>query len=111
MSKAGVKAPIKQVLRLKEMVNYQEDAIVSRLLIDRESGTVTLFAFDKGQSLSEHVVPFDALLMVLEGRARITIEGESFDVKEGEAIIMPANKPHAVDAVERFKMLLLLFRV
>ncbi|RLF19427.1 MAG: cupin domain-containing protein [Thermoprotei archaeon] len=111
MSKAGVKAPIKQVLRLKEMVNYQEDAIVSRLLIDRESGTATLFAFDKGQSLSEHVVPFDALLMVLEGRARITIEGESFDVKEGEAIIMPANKPHAVDAVERFKMLLLLFRV
>ncbi len=110
MRKEGVKTPSKHVFNLVESVDYQEGAIVSKTIIDRETGTVTLFAFDKGQGLSEHTVPFDALVYVLDGRVKITIEDEDFELKAGEAIIMPANKPHAVDAVERFKMLLTLIR-
>ncbi len=99
-----------QVLSLKEMVGYQDGSIVSKEIIKKESGTVTLFAFDKGQGLSEHTAPFDALVNVLDGQAEVKISGKPFIVKEGELIIMPANKPHSVQATERFKMLLVLIK-
>ena len=96
--------------KLKEMVDYQESSIVSKEIIKGETGTVTLFAFDKGQGLSEHTAPFDALVNVIDGEANVTISGENFTVKQGEMIIMPANKPHSVNAVKQFKMLLVLIK-
>ena len=92
------------------MVDYQEGAVVSRTIIERGTGTVTLFAFDKGQGLSEHTAPFDALVHIIDGEAVITIDGRSINVKCGEATIMPANKPHALTAVKRFKMMLVMIR-
>ncbi|MDD3344882.1 MAG: cupin domain-containing protein [Candidatus Omnitrophica bacterium] len=99
-----------QVLSFKEMVNYQDGSIVSKEIIKKESGTVTLFAFDKGQGLSEHTAPFDALVNVLDGQAEVKISGKPHIVKEGEMIIMPANEPHSVQAIEKFKMLLVLIK-
>ena len=99
-----------QVLALKETVEYQDGSVVSKEIIKKETGTVTLFAFDKGQGLSEHAAPFDALVNVLDGRAEVTISGKPFNVKEGEMIIMPANKPHSLKAVEKFKMLLVMIK-
>jgi quercetin dioxygenase-like cupin family protein len=96
--------------KLSEMVDYQESSIVSKEIIKGETGTVTLFAFDKGQGLSEHTAPFDALVNVIDGEANVTISGENFTVKQGEMIIMPANKPHSVKAVKQFKMLLVLIK-
>lgn len=89
---------------------YQPDAIVSRTLLKRNGGTVTFFAFDQGQTLSEHTSPFDAIAQVLEGQAEITISGKAFAVGAGEMRIMPANQPHAVTAPSRFKMLLVMIR-
>jgi quercetin dioxygenase-like cupin family protein len=91
-------------------VEYQSGAVVSRTIIERATGTVTIFAFDKGQGLSEHTAPFDALVQILDGKAVITIDGQSHDLAGGEAIIMPANRPHALKAVERFKMMLVMIR-
>ena len=99
-----------QVLSLKEMVKYQDGSIVSKEIIKKESGTVTLFAFDNGQGLSEHTAPFDALVNVIDGQAEVTISGKPFIVKEGEIITMPANKPHSLRAAERFKMLLVMIK-
>ncbi|MCS7234039.1 MAG: cupin domain-containing protein [Synergistetes bacterium] len=96
--------------KLLELVDYQSNSIVSRTLVDKKAGTVTLFAFDKGQGLSEHMAPFDAMVFLLEGRATIKIEGKPFSLSAGEMIIMPANKPHSVKAEERFKMLLVMIR-
>ncbi len=98
------------VLEPGGLVDYQNAAIVSRTILDKPAGTLTLFAFDRGQALSEHTAPFDATVQVLDGRARITIEGKPFDVAAGQMIIMPADKPHAVNAVKRFKMLLTMIR-
>lgn len=95
---------------LKDLVAYQAGAIVSKTLIDKKTGTVTLFAFDKGQKLSEHITPYDALVLVLDGKGEIVISGEAHQLSEGEAIVMPANVPHAVNAKERFKMLLIMIR-
>ena len=92
------------------LVEYQSDAVVSRTLIKTPTGTVTLFAFDKDQGLSEHTTPFDALVQVLDGEAEFRIAEDSHLVKQGEAIILPANIPHAVQAVARFKMLLTMIR-
>ncbi|NQU22841.1 MAG: cupin domain-containing protein [Candidatus Nealsonbacteria bacterium] len=92
------------------LVDYQNGAIVSRTILDKPAGTVTVFAFDRGQALSEHTAPFDAMVQVLDGRAQITIEGKPFDVAAGQMVIMPADKPHAVTAAERFKMLLTMIR-
>ena len=92
------------------LVGYQDDAIVSKEIIKKNTGTVTLFAFDKSQGLSEHTAPFDALVYILDGKAEITISGKSSDVKAGQAIIMPANKPHALKAIERFKMILVMIK-
>jgi quercetin dioxygenase-like cupin family protein len=89
---------------------YQEGAVVSRTLLKRGGGTVTLFAFDEGQSLSEHTAPFDAIAQVLEGQALITIAGVALTVSAGDMVLMPANQPHAVHAPSRFKMLLTMIR-
>ena len=96
--------------RLVDLVQYQKGTIVSRTLIDQETGTVTLFAFGEDQGLSEHTTPYDALVYVLDGKAEITISGKAFPLIEGEMIIMPANEPHAVKAITRFKMLLIMIR-
>jgi len=98
------------VLNMKDMVSYQPGAVVSRTVIDKDAGTVTLFAFDTGQGLSEHTAPFDALVQIIDGFADITIAGIVHTLKEGEMIIMPANKPHALKANLRFKMLLVMIR-
>ena len=95
---------------LKDMVDYQEGSIVSRTIIDKETGTATLFAFDKGQSLSEHSAPYDAMVSLIDGVGEFVIGGVSHQLKEGEMIIMPATIPHAVNATEMFKMLLLMIR-
>jgi len=92
------------------MIDYQEGSIVSKELINKEKGTVTLFAFDKGQGLSEHTAPFDAFVYLIDGKAEITIDGKAHSVTAGESIIMPANKPHSLKAVERFKMLLVMIK-
>ncbi|MBX5327617.1 MAG: cupin domain-containing protein [Candidatus Bathyarchaeia archaeon] len=96
--------------RLAGLVEYQEGSVVSRTVIDKKAGTVTLFAFDKGEGLSEHTAPFDAMVCVLDGEAEVTIAGKPLRVRAGEMVIMPANKPHALRAVERFKMLLIMIR-
>ncbi len=93
-----------------ELVKYQENSIVSKLLMNKDTGSVTLFAFDKGQQLSEHTAPFDALVYILAGEAEIRISGEKFLLEEGKMIIMPANKPHAVSAVKKFKMMLIMIK-
>lgn len=103
-------APKAQVLNLVEMVNYQEGAVVSRQITKADAGNVTLFAFDTEQGLSEHTAPFDALVYILEGEAEVTISGQLFRLGAGDAIIMPANEPHALKAVEKFKMLLTMIR-
>jgi quercetin dioxygenase-like cupin family protein len=92
------------------LVKYQEKAVVSRTLIDKDGGTVTLFAFDEKQGLSEHTAPYDAMIFVLGGEAEAVIEGKPVRLKKGEMTIMPANKPHAVRAVSKFKMLLVMIR-
>ena len=99
-----------QVVNLEGLIGYQDGAVVSRTVIDQKTGTVTLFSFDKGQGLSEHTAPFDALVYLLDGQAEITISGRPSTVEKGEMLIMPANEPHALRAAERFKMLLVMIR-
>jgi quercetin dioxygenase-like cupin family protein len=97
-------------LELKDLVSYQDGSVVSKTLVDRGKGTITLFSFDKGQGLSEHTAPFDAFVQVVDGEAEITISGEKHVVRAGQIIIMPADRPHALKAVEKFKMLLVMIR-
>jgi len=104
----GVPAPAAQ--RLSDLVQYREGSVVSRALIKKETGTVTLFAFEKGEGLSEHTAPFDALVYLMEGEADITIAGATHRVREGETITLPAGRPHALKAPARFKMLLVMIR-
>ena len=104
------KSIVAQAEKLSELVDYQDGSIVSKEIIKGEKGTVTLFAFDKGQGLSEHTAPFDALVYNFDGKAEVIIEGKSHPLGVGEIIIMPANKPHALKAIERFKMLLVMVR-
>jgi quercetin dioxygenase-like cupin family protein len=99
-----------QAERVVDLVGYQDGAVVSRTLIKRPTGTVTLFAFDAGQELSEHTAPYDALVQVLDGEAEITIAGTPHRVAAGELIVMPANKPHAVKCASQFKMMLTMIR-
>lgn len=101
---------VAKAAKLSELVNYQDSSIVSKEIIKSEKGTVTLFAFDKGQSLSEHTAPFDALVYNFDGKAEVMIEGKPHILAAGEIIIMPANKPHALKAIECFKMLLVMMR-
>lgn len=99
-----------KVFVMSEMINYQQGAVVSRTLVKKETGTVTLFAFDKGEGLSEHTAPYDALANIIEGEADITISGNSNNLKAGEMIIMPAGEPHALKAINSFKMLLVMIK-
>jgi len=112
---AGKKDSKTEILRaekfiLRDAVNYQESAVVSREIVSKDTGTVTVFAFAKGQGLSEHTAPFDALVYILDGEAEIHIDRKPHFLKEGEMIIIPANKPHALKAMEKFKMLLIMIR-
>ena len=102
--------PTGEVVGLAELVNYQEGAVVSRTLLNRSTGTVTLFAFDEGQGLSEHTAPFDALAHLLEGKAEIVVSGKPLVTNAGEAVLMPANQPHSLKALTKFKMLLTMIR-
>ena len=102
--------PAAEAISVAGMVNYQNGAVVSRSLIHRPAATITLFAFDEGQGLSEHTAPFDALAQVLEGEAEITVSGKPLLAKAGHAVLMPANQPHALKALTRFKMLLTMIR-
>ena len=97
-------------IQLNGMVSYQNQAVVSREIIKKDTGTATLFAFDEGQGLSEHTAPFDALVQLLEGEAEITISGKPNQLKGGDIIIMPAGKPHSLKALKKFKMLLVMIR-
>ena len=103
-------APKSEILHMAGLVEYNDGAVVSRQITKADGGNVTLFAFDKDQELSEHTAPFDALVHVLEGETEITISGKPFQLKTGDAIIMPADDPHAVKALTRFKMLLTMIR-
>ena len=107
----ALQACVSKAQNLADLVEYSKDSIVSKTILDKPTGTITLFSFDKGQKLSEHTSPYDAVVQVLDGRARLTIGGESQQVPAGEIIVMPAKVPHAVDAEERFRMLLTMIRV
>lgn len=99
------------VLDLKSLIDYSEGGVISRQLIKSAAGNITLFSFDKGEGLSEHTAPFDALVQILEGTAEVTVNGTKFTVGKGESIVFPVNAPHAVFAVERFKMLLTMIKL
>jgi quercetin dioxygenase-like cupin family protein len=99
-----------KVVDIAALVDYQSNSVVSRTVIERNTGTVTIFAFDQGQGLSEHTAPFDAFVQIIDGKAIITIDGQVNNLKSGEAIIMPANRPHALKAVDKFKMVLVMIR-
>jgi quercetin dioxygenase-like cupin family protein len=101
---------IAKASNLQELINYQDGSVVSRTLIDEKSGTLTLFAFDANQGLSEHTAPYDAMVYVVDGEAEITISGKPLTLKQGEVTIMPANQPHALLAKTKFKMLLTMIR-
>ena len=104
------KGALAGTLSLSGIIEYQDDAVVSKIVLKKSTGSVTVFAFDQGQELSEHTVPHDALVQVFDGEAQITISGEEHRVMAGEMIVMPGNQPHAVKASERFKMLLIMIR-
>lgn len=99
-----------KTLSLANLIEYQEGAVVSRTVIQKDTGTLTVFAFDSGEGLSEHTAPFDAMVYVMDGTAEVTIEGTLHSVGPGEMIIMPADKPHSLHAAERFKMTLIMIR-
>lgn len=99
-----------EIINLKNSIEYQAGAIVSRTLIDKPGGTITLFAFDQDQALSEHTAPFDALVFILDGAVEVNISGESYNLKEGKSIIMPAGEPHSLKAKTNFKMLLIMIK-
>lgn len=99
-----------KAIKIAEFVEYQKGSVVSKELIGKKAGTVTLFAFDEGQGLSEHTSPYDAMVYILDGSAEIFIAGAKHDVVTGEMIIMPAGKPHSLKAAKRFKMMLVLIR-
>jgi quercetin dioxygenase-like cupin family protein len=99
-----------QVFSFADSIDYQKDAVVSKTLVKKETGTISLFAFDAEQGLSEHSAPFDALIQVVEGLAEIRIAGQPYTVASGQSIIMPASVPHSVHAPERFKMILTMIR-
>jgi quercetin dioxygenase-like cupin family protein len=101
---------IGKVMDLGGMLEYHLESVVSRTIIDKPAGTLTLFAFDKGQGLSEHTAPFDAMVYILDGEAGVTISGKPLLLKQGEMVIMPANQPHALKADSRFKMLLAMIK-
>lgn len=101
---------ISKVLKIEDLIDYQDDSVVSREIIRKDTGTVTIFAFDKGEGLSEHTAPFDAMVQIIDGEAEITISGKKNLLSKGDMIIMPANEPHALKAIEKYKMILTMIR-
>jgi len=99
-----------KISKLENLIEYQQDSVVSRSIIDKETGNITLFAFDESQSLSEHTVPYDAMVYVIDGEVEITISGKPLKLKKSEMTIMPANEPHALVAKTKFKMLLTMIK-
>ncbi len=99
-----------EVQRLVDLIDYQEGSVVSRTIVKKETGTVTLFAFDRGEGLSEHTAPYDALVYIIEGEAEVTVSGDAIRLKEGEMMILPADEPHGLAAAQRFKMMLTMVR-
>ncbi|MEN6292298.1 MAG: cupin domain-containing protein [Methanobacterium sp.] len=99
-----------KVLKTADLIEYQDGSVVSREIIRKDTGTVTIFAFDKGEGLSEHTAPFDAMVQIIDGKAEITISGNKNVLEAGEMIIMPANEPHALTALEKYKMILTMIR-
>ncbi len=99
-----------KVMRLKDLVAYQDGTVASRMVVFRDAGNITLFSFDQGEGLSEHTAPFDAVVTILDGECEVWVAGETHRLKEGETIIFPANKPHALSAIRRFKMMLTMIR-
>ena len=110
MSKKDSSKLAAKASNLAGLIDYQEGSVVSRTIIDKKTGTVTLFAFDENQGLSEHTAPFDALIYVLEGEVEVTISGKPLTLKQGEVTILPANEPHALTAKTKFKMLLTMIK-
>ena len=109
-AEGSAKELLSKALDPGKLVDYQQGAVVSRTLIDKDKGTVTLFAFDEGQGLSEHTAPFDAVVQVIDGTAAVNIDGKSYNIENGQMIIMPADKPHSLKAGKKFKMLLIMIR-
>jgi quercetin dioxygenase-like cupin family protein len=101
---------IAQAKNLESLIDYQTDSVVSKTIIGKKAGTVTMFAFDKDQGLSEHTAPYDAMVYMVDGEARITISGKAIIVKKGEMVILPANEPHALEALSKYKMLLIMIK-
>jgi quercetin dioxygenase-like cupin family protein len=99
-----------RILNAENLIEYQKGSVVSKEILRKSTGTVTIFAFDKGEGLSEHTAPFDAVVQVVDGKAEIKISGKSYVLERGNMIIMPANEPHSIDALERFKMILTMIR-
>lgn len=99
-----------KVVNVVDLVDYQAGSVVSRTIIDKPTGNLTLFAFGEGQGLSEHTAPFDALVYIIDGGAEVTISGKHHQLKQGEMVIMPANQPHALKAIRKFKMLLVMIK-
>ena len=95
---------------INQTIQFQDGSVVSKVIVNKPTGTVTLFAFDKGQGLSEHTTPYDALVIVTEGSAQITVSGEKHEVKTGEMLRMPLNSPHTLKAIEQFKMMLIMIK-
>ncbi len=101
---------IAQANNLESLMDYQTDSVVSQTIIGKKAGTVTMFAFDKDQGLSEHTAPYDAMVYMVDGEAQITISGKAIIVKKGEMVILPANEPHALEALSKYKMLLIMIK-
>lgn len=99
-----------KVLRLKDLVNYSDGTVASRMIINRKPGSITLFSFDENEGLSEHTAPFDAVVTILDGECEVWVAGKTFQMKEGETIIFPANVPHALSSITKFKMSLTMIR-
>ncbi len=106
----GISIPVGQAVELAGLVEYSEDSIVSRTMLDTPAATMTLFAFDAGQRLSEHTAPFDAIVQILAGSAEVSVDGRRISASAGQLVVMPANVPHAVEAPQRFKMLLTMIK-
>jgi quercetin dioxygenase-like cupin family protein len=108
--KTGSEVPVSEAINLLNLISYQEGSVVSRTIVSRETGNVTLFAFDEAQGLSEHTAPFDALVQVLEGEVEVSVDSKPLHARSGDVVLMPARHPHALKAITKFKMLLTMIR-
>jgi len=110
MAEVNPENMLAQVFTLQNLVNYQQGSVVSKTVVNKKTGTVTLFAFDEGQELSEHTAPFDALVYIYDGETEISISGVTSRLKKGQVIVLPANEPHSLKAVKSYKMMLVMIK-